>query len=205
MQACSNSSYLCNGIQSSGPTTNMRVRLNGDPSAQQFADDLPKLRNDAITLNNQDGCIVMQSIGRIAKTHQELKKGVFPNVAQHFIVYSWLCQRGFITVDELDSLFEDDENDTVDPVFPCTLCGETVALPSSLKNHERLRHGNKRQRRDPSQQPGPYSLQSGGGAARKRIQRRNRVPRLYNQMLNGPRKQRRDSSPHAGPSNLQSV
>ncbi|GBM39842.1 hypothetical protein AVEN_45798-1 [Araneus ventricosus] len=75
---------------------------------------------------------------------------------------------GFITADQLDSPFEDDENATVDPVFPCTLCGETFALPSSLKNHERPRHENKRRRRDPSQQPGPYNLQSGGGAARKR-------------------------------------
>ncbi|GBN96106.1 hypothetical protein AVEN_52549-1, partial [Araneus ventricosus] len=55
----------------------------------------------------------------------------------------------YITVDQLDSPFEDDENDTANPVFPCTLCGEQFALPSSLKNHERLRHGNKRQRRDP--------------------------------------------------------
>ncbi|GBN47120.1 hypothetical protein AVEN_69320-1, partial [Araneus ventricosus] len=62
----------------------------------------------------------------------------------------------------------------------------TFALPSSLKNHERLRLGNKRQRRDPSQQPGPYSLQSGGvlqGKDKGVIRRRNRVPRLYNQML----------------------
>ncbi|GBM02654.1 hypothetical protein AVEN_258954-1 [Araneus ventricosus] len=60
---------------------------------------------------------------------------------------------GYITVDQLDLPFEDHENDAVDPVFSCTLCGETFALPSSLKNHERLRHGNKRQRRDPSPQP----------------------------------------------------
>ncbi|GBN33395.1 hypothetical protein AVEN_85120-1 [Araneus ventricosus] len=72
---------------------NMRVHLNGDPSAQQFADKLLKLRNDAITPNNQDGCIAMQSIRRIVKTQQELKEGVFPNVSQHFIVYSWMCQR----------------------------------------------------------------------------------------------------------------
>ncbi|GBL89285.1 hypothetical protein AVEN_145511-1 [Araneus ventricosus] len=88
--------------------------------------------------------------------------------------------RGYITVDQLDSPFEDDDNETVDPVFPCTLCGETFAPPSSLKNHVRLRHGNKRQRCDPSQQPGPYSLQSGGGAARKMQRRDNRVPRIYN-------------------------
>ncbi|GBM67539.1 Retrovirus-related Pol polyprotein from transposon 297 [Araneus ventricosus] len=79
------------------------------------------------------------------------------------------------SVEELDSLFEDDENDAVDPVFPCTLYGETFALPSSLKNHKRLRHGNKRQRCDPSPQPGPYSLQSGSGATRKR-QRRDATP-----------------------------
>ncbi|GBL75137.1 hypothetical protein AVEN_194392-1 [Araneus ventricosus] len=35
----------------------------------------------------------MQSIGRIVKTQQELKEAVLPNVAQHFIDYSWLCQR----------------------------------------------------------------------------------------------------------------
>ncbi|GBM91882.1 hypothetical protein AVEN_36267-1 [Araneus ventricosus] len=91
---------------------------------------------------------------------------------------------GYITVDQLDSPFEDDENDTVDPVFPCTLCGKTIALPSSLKSHERLRHGNKRQRRDPTPRPRPSTLQS----------------EAY-----GPRKQRRDSSPQVGPSNPQSA
>ncbi|GBN15667.1 hypothetical protein AVEN_55911-1 [Araneus ventricosus] len=35
----------------------------------------------------------MQIIGRIVKTQQELKEGVFPNMAQYFIVYSWLCQK----------------------------------------------------------------------------------------------------------------
>ncbi|GBM18095.1 hypothetical protein AVEN_75517-1 [Araneus ventricosus] len=93
MQACLKSSYLWNGIQSLGLTTNMRVHLSGYPSAQKFADNLFKLGNDAITPDNQDTCIAMQSIGRIIKTQQELKEGVFPNVAQHFIVYSWLCQR----------------------------------------------------------------------------------------------------------------
>ncbi|GBO20581.1 hypothetical protein AVEN_111496-1 [Araneus ventricosus] len=93
---------------------------------------------------------------------------------------------GFITVDQLDSPFEDDENDTVDLVFPCTLRGETFALPSSLKDHERLRHGNKRQRRDtpPLQSPRVFNqavvLQ---GKGKDVIQRRNRVLRLYNQML----------------------
>ncbi|GBL72530.1 hypothetical protein AVEN_242815-1 [Araneus ventricosus] len=79
----------------------------------------------------------------------ESTEAALENLSSIITIPGW----GFITVDQLDSPFEDDENDTVDPVFPCTLCGETFALPSSLKNHERLRHGNKRQRRDPSQQP----------------------------------------------------
>ncbi|GBM19924.1 hypothetical protein AVEN_29598-1, partial [Araneus ventricosus] len=112
------------------------------------------------------------------------------------------------TVDQLDLPFEDEENDTVDPVFPCTLCFETFSLPSSLKNHERLRHGNKRQRRDPSPQPVTSGLQSGGGAARKR-QRCDPTPQPGPSTLqsdaDGPRKQRRDSSPQAGPFNLQSA
>ncbi|GBL84438.1 hypothetical protein AVEN_117199-1 [Araneus ventricosus] len=70
----------------------MRVYLNGGPSAQQFEDNLLQLGNGAITPDNQDGFIELQRIGRIVKTQKELKEAVFPNVAQHFIDHSWLCQ-----------------------------------------------------------------------------------------------------------------
>ncbi|GBM04124.1 DNA oxidative demethylase ALKBH2, partial [Araneus ventricosus] len=50
--------------------------------------------------------------------------------------------------------------------------------------HERLRHGNKRQRRDPTPRPRPSNLQSDA---------------------DGPRKQGRDSCPQVGPSNIQSA
>ncbi|GBL80689.1 hypothetical protein AVEN_225339-1 [Araneus ventricosus] len=92
MQACLKSSYLWNGIQRLG-LTNMQVHLNGDPSAQQFADNILQLGNGANTPDTQDGCIAMQSIGRIVETQQELKEAVLPNVAQHFIDHSWLCQK----------------------------------------------------------------------------------------------------------------
>ncbi|GBN09153.1 hypothetical protein AVEN_240524-1 [Araneus ventricosus] len=74
----------------------MRVHLNGDPSAQQFADNRLQLGNGAITPDTQDGCIEMQSIGRIVKIQQELKEAVFPNVAQQFIDHSWLCQKAIL-------------------------------------------------------------------------------------------------------------
>ncbi|GBO12162.1 hypothetical protein AVEN_14834-1 [Araneus ventricosus] len=96
MQAYLKSSHLWNGIQRLGLTTNMRVHLNGEPSAQQFADNLLQLGNGAMTPDNQDGCIVMQRIGRIVKTQQELKEAVFPNVSQRFFDFSWLCQRAIL-------------------------------------------------------------------------------------------------------------
>ncbi|GBN98681.1 hypothetical protein AVEN_205826-1 [Araneus ventricosus] len=88
MQACLKSPYLWNGIQKLGLTTNMRVHLNGDPSAQKFAGNLLQLGDGAVTPDNQDGCIVMQRIGRVVKTQKELKEAVFTNVAQHFIDHS---------------------------------------------------------------------------------------------------------------------
>ncbi|GBL88582.1 hypothetical protein AVEN_195594-1 [Araneus ventricosus] len=96
MQVFLNYSYLWNGIRRLGLTTNIRVHFNGDPSAQQFTDSLLKLGNGAIIPDNQDGCISMQSIGRIVKTQQEMKEAAFPNVAQHFNNYSWLYQRAIL-------------------------------------------------------------------------------------------------------------
>ncbi|GBM02496.1 hypothetical protein AVEN_76533-1 [Araneus ventricosus] len=45
---------------------------------------------------NKDGCVAMQSTGRIVKTQQELKEAVFPNAAQHLFDYSCLCQRAIL-------------------------------------------------------------------------------------------------------------
>ncbi|GBM26089.1 hypothetical protein AVEN_12848-1 [Araneus ventricosus] len=79
-------------------TNNKHVNSShdGDSSAQKFADDLVQLGNGAITLDNQDGCVPMQRMGRIVKTQQKLKEVVFPNVSQHFFDYSWLRQRAIL-------------------------------------------------------------------------------------------------------------
>ncbi|XP_035205904.1 ATP-dependent DNA helicase PIF1-like [Stegodyphus dumicola] len=96
MQACIKSSYIWNGIQTLGLSTNIRVHLNGDPSAQQFADNLLKLGNGALTSENEDGYVAMQGIGRIVTTEEELKEAVFPNVIHHFTDHAWLCERAIL-------------------------------------------------------------------------------------------------------------
>ncbi|GBN82319.1 hypothetical protein AVEN_36122-1 [Araneus ventricosus] len=110
----------------------------------------------------------------------ESTEAALENLSSIITIPGW----GFITVDQLDSPFEDDENDTVDPVFLCTLCGEMFALPSSLKNHERLEINDRDAIHLSNQAPTAFNqavvLQGKGKGV---IQRRNRVPRLYNQML----------------------
>ena len=96
MQACIKSSYIWNCIERLGLSTNMRVHLNGDPSAQQFADNVLQLGNGAVISDVHDGHVAMESIGRIVTTQQQLKEAVFPNVAQHFTDHAWLCQRAIL-------------------------------------------------------------------------------------------------------------
>ena len=62
MQACLKSSYIWNDIQILRLTTNMRIHVNGDPSAQEFADTLLQLGNGSMSSHNQDGSITMASV-----------------------------------------------------------------------------------------------------------------------------------------------
>ncbi|GBN67380.1 hypothetical protein AVEN_149573-1 [Araneus ventricosus] len=61
----------------------------------------------------------------------------FPTSSEILTAAGW----GDLTVDQLDSSFEEDDDDQL---YSCLLCSDTFTLPSSLKKHERLRHGNNR-------------------------------------------------------------
>ncbi|GBM28881.1 hypothetical protein AVEN_43591-1 [Araneus ventricosus] len=68
----------------------------------------------------------------MASTEATLQNSSLP--LQVLTIPDW----GYITVDQLDSPSEDDDN----KLYSCMLCDETFTLPSSLKKHERLRHEN---------------------------------------------------------------
>ncbi|GBL82237.1 hypothetical protein AVEN_252421-1 [Araneus ventricosus] len=71
----------------------------------------------------------MQSIGRIFKTQQELKEAVFLNVAQHFIDYSWLCQR------EIPTSRNEDVSVMNKNLHPPSLCnGTRLCIKKLLTN-----------------------------------------------------------------------
>ncbi|GBN42475.1 hypothetical protein AVEN_32438-1 [Araneus ventricosus] len=107
--------------------------------------------------------------------------------SQVLTIPSW----GYITVDQLDSPSQDDDNQ----LYSSTLCDETFTLPSSLKKHGRLRHGN--------------NHHSCFKCKRtfKNIDGLNRHIVMHNDDNDGNsrnKRRRRSSSPQADPSNLQS-
>ncbi|GBO24792.1 hypothetical protein AVEN_54540-1 [Araneus ventricosus] len=94
---------------------------------------------------------------------------------------------GSISTDQLDS---PSENVTTDPVFSCPSCSDTFTLRSSLKKHERLKHGNKRQRRDPSPQPGPSDLQPGADTRKRQRRDPSSQPGSSTLQSDGPQRRR---------------
>ncbi|XP_035221812.1 uncharacterized protein LOC118194730 [Stegodyphus dumicola] len=96
MHACLKSSYIWNEIHRLHLRSNMRVQINGDTTAQEFADNLLKLGNGFFTPNKKDGCISVECIGNIVKSHQDPLLAIFPNLRQHFTDHSWLCERSIL-------------------------------------------------------------------------------------------------------------
>ncbi|GBO42776.1 hypothetical protein AVEN_26958-1 [Araneus ventricosus] len=81
------------------------------------------------------------------------------------------------------------------------LCGETFPLPSSLKNHVRLRKEiNDRGVIHLRNQSPPSSIRRCCSKEKQRLDPTpQRGPSILQSDPDGPRKQRRDSSPQAGP------
>ncbi|GBM53748.1 hypothetical protein AVEN_145323-1 [Araneus ventricosus] len=120
----------------------------------------------------------------------ESSEGALQNYAllsQVLIIPGW----GYITVDQLDSPFEDHDNQ----LYSCTLCNETFALPISLKKHQRLRHGN---------------INHSSFKCKRTFKNFNSLKHhivVHNDDNDGNsrnKRQRRSSSPQPGPSGLQS-
>ncbi|XP_035205934.1 uncharacterized protein LOC118180960 [Stegodyphus dumicola] len=69
--------------------------------------------------DKKDGCISLECIGNIVKSHQDLLLAIFPNLRQHFTDRSWLCESSILAP----------KNDTVRAVNK-QLLGQ---LPGSVK------------------------------------------------------------------------
>ncbi|CAF1021035.1 unnamed protein product [Adineta steineri] len=97
LKVCLKSSHLWRHVKVLTLTTNMRVALQGDVSAGQFAKQLLEIGNGKIRADPANGLIsIPDSFCNVVKSVEELKNSVFPNIQTHFKDHTWLCERAIL-------------------------------------------------------------------------------------------------------------
>ena len=97
LNACLKASHLWIYVKKLTLTTNMRVHLAGDASANLFAGQLLTLGNGRMQPDPQTGLIQFPSdFCNLVKTASDLKNAVFPNIQTNFRKPQWLCERAIL-------------------------------------------------------------------------------------------------------------
>jgi hypothetical protein len=97
LKACLKSSYLWRHVKPLKLSTNMRVHLQGDVSAGQFAEQLLAIGNGKIPVDPANGLInISDNFCNVVRSVEELKNNVFPNIQTHFKDHKWLCERAIL-------------------------------------------------------------------------------------------------------------
>jgi PIF1-like helicase/Helitron helicase-like domain at N-terminus len=97
LKACLKSSYLWRHVKSLTLSTNMRVHLQGNVSAGQFAEQLLAIGNGKIPVDPANGLIsISGNFCNVVGSVEELKSSVFPNIRTHFKDHKWLCERAIL-------------------------------------------------------------------------------------------------------------
>ena len=97
LKACLKASYLWRYVRKLGLTTNMRVHLQDDVSAVQFAQQLLTLGDGKVPVNPTNGLIsIPNSFCNLVESIEVLKTSVFPNIQHHFKDHKWLCERAIL-------------------------------------------------------------------------------------------------------------
>lgn len=83
INACLKSSNLWRHVKTLKLTTNMRVQLQNDQSADVFSKQLLDIGNGKIPIDNSTGLITLPTdFCHLTESKEELIQSVFPNVAQ---------------------------------------------------------------------------------------------------------------------------
>ena len=97
IKACLKSSYLCRHVIMLGLKTNMRVHLQGDISAAQFAQQLLTIGNGRVPVDAVSGLInIPDNFCNVVESIEILKNSVFPNIQSHFNDHKWLCEHAIL-------------------------------------------------------------------------------------------------------------
>ena len=96
LNACLKASYLWQHVKSITLQTNMRVHLQGDASAAQFANRLLNLGDGKPSVDECGQITFPDHFGNVVETMEQLRLSVYPNITSNFGNQEWLCQRAIL-------------------------------------------------------------------------------------------------------------
>ncbi|CAF3348294.1 unnamed protein product [Rotaria sp. Silwood2] len=97
LKACLKASFLWRHIHKLKLKINMRVHLQGDVAASQFAQQLLSLGDGKIVADPTTGLITIpNNFCNIVDSIETLKTSVFPDIRRCFNDHKWLCERAIL-------------------------------------------------------------------------------------------------------------
>jgi hypothetical protein len=97
LNACLKASYLWRHVQKLTLTTNMRVHLVGDTTAQTFANQLLTLGNGEIPTDPTTDTITFPpGFCQAVSSVQKVVENVFPEIVNNYKNHTWLCERAIL-------------------------------------------------------------------------------------------------------------
>lgn len=103
LNACLKSSTLWRYVRTLTLTTNVRVQLQNDPSANEFSKQLLKIGDGKMPIDNETGLITLPTnFCNVVQSKEELIRKVFPNIVQQYKTHVWLSERAILAAKNKD-------------------------------------------------------------------------------------------------------
>ena len=103
INACLKQSFLWRNVETLRLTINMRVRLQNDPSAQIFSDQLLDIGNGKIELQPNTQCIKLpENLCTVLHGKNKLIHSIFPDIQNNYFNHNWLNDRVILASKNVD-------------------------------------------------------------------------------------------------------